>query len=130
MGTSRDAPALGGVYKLVADAAPGGSGWRPVWKRSPAKATIPGPKQTFRSFAAGTMTGDLVAEASERHPGSPLLERFMEQGRLVRREPLAALRARATENLGSLPAALRDVERRAPAPYPVTYSELLLALRP
>jgi nicotinate phosphoribosyltransferase len=38
MGTSRDAPALGGVYKLVADALPGGRGWRPVWKRLPAKA--------------------------------------------------------------------------------------------
>ena len=130
LGTSRDAPALGGVYKLVADAAPGGSGWRPVWKRSPAKATIPGPKQVFRSFAAGTMTGDLVAEASERHPGQPLLERFIEHGRLVRREPLAALRARATENLSALPAELRDTEAQAPAPYPVTYSEQLLSLRP
>ena len=130
MGTSRDAPALGGVYKLVADTAPDGSGWRPVWKGSPAKATIPGPKQVFRSFAGGTMTGDLVSEASERRPGRPLLERFMEQGRLVRRESLAALRTRAINNLGALPAELRDAETRAPAPYPVTYSELLLALRP
>jgi len=130
LGTSRDAPALGGVYKLVADAAPGGSGWRPVWKSSPAKATIPGAKQVFRTFTAGTMTGDLVAEASERHPGRPLLERFMEHGKLVRREPLAALRARAVDSLGAVPAALRDIETRAPAPYPVTYSELLLALRP
>jgi nicotinate phosphoribosyltransferase len=130
LGTSRDAPALGGVYKLVADAAPAGAGWRPVWKRSPAKATIPGPKQVFRSFAAETMTGDLVAEASERRPGRPLLERFIEQGRLMRREPLAALRTRATDNLGALPAELRDAETRSPAPYPVTYSELLLALTP
>jgi nicotinate phosphoribosyltransferase len=130
LGTSRDAPALGGVYKLVADAVSGGSGWRPVWKRSPAKATIPGPKQVFRSFAAGTMTGDVVAEASERRPGQPLLERFMEQGTLVRREPLAALRARAIDDLRALPAELRDTERTPTAPYPVTYSELLLALRP
>jgi nicotinate phosphoribosyltransferase len=74
LGTSRDAPALGGVYKLVADAMADGSGWRPVWKRSPAKATIPGPKQVFRSFRSATMVGDLVAEASERQAGRPLLE--------------------------------------------------------
>jgi nicotinate phosphoribosyltransferase len=130
LGTSRDAPALGGVYKLVADAAVGGSGWRPVWKRSPAKATIPGPKQVFRSFDDGVMTGDLVAEYSERHPGRALLERFVDAGELVRRESLATLRTRANDNLGALPAELRQSERTPRVPYPVRYSERLLALTP
>ena len=130
LGTSRDAPALGGVYKLVADATAGGSGWRPVSKRSPAKATIPGPKQVFRSFRAGTMIGDLVAEASERRAGQPLLECFVRDGELVRREPLETLRARAVAGLGSLPAELRHAEGRGQAPYPVTYSKRLLRLAP
>lgn len=130
LGTSRDAPALGGVYKLVADVDPAGSGWRPVWKRSPAKATIPGPKQVFRSYRDGTMIGDLVAEASERCAGRPLLERFVERGELCRREPLSSLRQRAAEQLGALPPRLRRLQQAPAAPYPVTYSEQLLALRP
>jgi nicotinate phosphoribosyltransferase len=130
LGTSRDAPALGGVYKLVADAMADGSGWRPVWKRSPAKATIPGPKQVFRSFRSATMVGDLVAEASERQAGRPLLKRFVEDGELIRREPLEALRARALHDLGALPARLRRPGPRAPAPYPVSYSRRLLQLTP
>ncbi|HVW18564.1 MAG TPA: nicotinate phosphoribosyltransferase [Solirubrobacteraceae bacterium] len=130
LGTSRDAPALGGVYKLVADAAPGG-GWRPVWKRSPAKATIPAPKQVLRRYDGdGTMRGDLVVEASERGEGRPLLERFVTGGELVRREPLAALRERARGELAALPAPLRRPGERPSTPYPVACSERLLALRP
>jgi nicotinate phosphoribosyltransferase len=129
LGTSRDAPALGGVYKLVADAVPGRSGWRPVWKRSPAKATIPGPKQVFRSFSDGTMIGDLVVEASERCAGQPLLERFVEDGEIVRRESLGALRRRALDNLAALPKRLRGCDAGQSAPFPVRYSERLLAGR-
>ena len=130
LGTSRDAPALGGVYKLVADATPGRSGWRPVSKRSPAKATIPGPKQVFRHFRAGTMVGDLVAEASERRAGQPLLERFVHDGKLVRRESLETLRARALDGLTALPEGLRRPKPRRAVPYPVTYSKRLLRLAP
>ena len=130
LGTSRDAPALGGVYKLVADATRYGSGWHPVWKCSPAKATIPGPKQVFRSFSDGTMSGDLVAEVSERCAGSPLLERFVNRGELVRRESLETMRRRALENLRSLPNSLRQTEPALTNPYPVAFSERLLQLRP
>jgi nicotinate phosphoribosyltransferase len=128
LGTSRDAPALGGVYKLVADGDPQG-GWRPVWKRSPAKATIPGPKQVFRDFRDGCMAGDLVAEASEKQDGEPLLEPFVVGGELVRREPLAELRERALRNLRALPADLRRVSQAgSPPPYPVSYSRELRRL--
>ena len=128
LGTSRDAPTLGGVYKLVADA-PDGPGWRPVSKRSPAKATIPGPKQVFREYVDGTMVGDLITEASERLSGRPLLEPFMRAGELVRREPLAALRARTVAQLRALPDRLRHPERSPELPYPVRVSEQLLRLR-
>ena len=128
LGTSRDAPALGGVYKLVADAMSDGSGWRPVWKRSPAKATIPGPKQVFRSYRHETMTGDLVAEASEHPGGRPLLERFVEHGELTRRESLTTLRDRGLQELATLPNSFRRLDSRPAVPYPVTYSQRLLSL--
>jgi nicotinate phosphoribosyltransferase len=126
LGTSRDAPALGGVYKLVADAAEGSRSWRAVWKRSPGKATVPGPKQVRRSYRDGVMAGDVIAEVSEPAPGEPLLERFVERGQLLRREPLAALRERAARGLGTLPAQLRGFEAGgAVQPYPVVYSARL-----
>ena len=128
LGTSRDAPALGGVYKLVADAARDGSGWHPVWKRSPAKATIPGPKQVFRRFSGGIMSGDLVAEATERCDGLALLERFVVQGEVIRRESLQTMRLRALESLRSVPSRLRQAGSDATAPYRVDFSEQLLAL--
>ena len=56
LGVSREAPTLGGVYKLVADRAPGAD-WRPVSKRSPAKQTLPGAKQVFRTVREGVMNG-------------------------------------------------------------------------
>ncbi len=127
LGTSRDAPALGGVYKLVADASPDG-GWRPVWKRSPAKATVPGPKQVFRSYRDGTMIGDVIAEASEHQPGQPLLQRFVDGGQQVRHEPLDALRERASSQLAALPDWLRLRTEPPPRPYPVVYSRELLRL--
>jgi nicotinate phosphoribosyltransferase len=125
LGTSRDAPALGGVYKLVADATGATPGWRAVWKRSPDRSTVPGRKQVFRSYGDGVMAGDLIAEVSELQPGEALLERFVEGGELVRREPLAALTQRAERGLASLPADLRTLDAPTARPYPVTYSERL-----
>lgn len=127
LGTSRDAPALGGVYKLVADADRNGTGWRPVWKRSPAKATVPGPKQVFRRVENGTMAGDIIAERSEHQPGQPLLEAFVEHGEHVLRETLAVLRDRAERNLAALPDPLRAIDGTEPEPYPVAYSHRLRA---
>jgi nicotinate phosphoribosyltransferase len=137
LGVSRDAPTLGGVYKLVADADRDGT-WRTVRKRSPAKETMPGPKQVFRAFANGHMNGDLIAEASEEPPAAapvgtgreprPLLERFVEGGEITRVDPLGALRARAQENLGALPAAIRQPDGSASRGYPVTHSDRLLEL--
>jgi nicotinate phosphoribosyltransferase len=126
LGTSRDAPALGGVYKLVADAT--ATGWRPVWKRSPAKATVPGPKQVFRETQSGTIAGDVIAEAEETLPGRPLLEPFMRDGDLVKRETLDDLRDRAGRELGALPDDLRANRPAHLTDYPVRYSVALAGL--
>jgi nicotinate phosphoribosyltransferase len=145
LGVSREAPTLGGVYKLVADRASGG-GWRAVAKRSPAKQTLPGAKQVFRTLREGVMNGDLVADASQpasearvpserpsgehlaaaaaaRHEGSqPLLTQFVDHGELTRCESLAELRARAVRNLAALPASLRQIDAKRRRQYSVTYS--------
>jgi nicotinate phosphoribosyltransferase len=128
LGTSRDAPALGGVYKLVADAVRIDAQWRPVRKRSPAKETIPGPKQVFRSHRDGVMVGDVIAEASEDHSGRPLLALFVDDGELVRREPMETMQARALRDLGELPEWLRRVRPAGDAAYPVAFSPRLAEL--
>ena len=128
LGTSRDAPALGGVYKLVADAGRVNAQWRPVSKRSPAKETVPGPKQVFRSHRDGVMAGDVIAEVSEHHPGRPLLELFVDRGELLRREPMDTMRERALRDLGELPAPLRRVRSDGDDAYPVTLSPRLAGL--
>ena len=129
LGTSRDAPALGGVYKLVADRVRG-DGWRGRVKTSPHKATFPCPKQVFRHYEGGQMQGDVIAPADERVDGRPLLVPAMRAGRRVGSESLGTMRARALAELEALPAALRDLrgELRPADLYPVKLSEALKAL--
>jgi nicotinate phosphoribosyltransferase len=127
LGTSRDSPTVGGVFKLVADA-PVGAGWRPVAKRSPAKATLPGPKQVFRRTRHGTMVEDVLAVDDEHLDGRPLLAAAMRDGRIVLDEDLAALRNRAAADLAVLPSGLRTVGRPPSRPYPVRLSPRLLEL--
>jgi nicotinate phosphoribosyltransferase len=123
LGTSRDSPVIGGVYKLVAHRLPDGS-FRGVAKRSPHKATVPGAKQVFRRVEAGRMAGDVIAGADERVDGEPLLVPAMRAGRLLLRESLDAMRERAAAQLALLPEPLRDLEREGSA-YPVAYSAAL-----
>ncbi|MGW5672019.1 nicotinate phosphoribosyltransferase, partial [Micromonospora sp. NPDC003776] len=75
MGVSYDAPSLDSAYKLVA------YGDRPVLKRSPGKATLPGPKQVFRD--PGGAGGDIVGLRDEPPPAGrePLLVPVMREGR-------------------------------------------------
>ncbi len=118
LGTSPDAPSLGGVYKLVEDV------HGPKRKLSPAKATWPGRKQVYRFVEAGILARDVVALADEPPPagGRPLLRRVMAGGRRTGpRESLADLRARCAETLGQLPDELRALT--SSAPYPVEQSE-------
>jgi nicotinate phosphoribosyltransferase len=128
LGTSRDSPAVGGVYKLVADMPVPGR-WRSAYKRSPAKATMPGPKQVFRRSSGGRMREDVIALADESLEGRPLLVPAMREGRRVGAEPLERMRARAATELDSLPPALRDLDpEEAFEPYPVSTSERLREL--
>jgi nicotinate phosphoribosyltransferase len=130
LGTSRDSPTVGGVYKLVADRAPDGS-WRGVAKLSPAKATVPGPKQVFRHSRDGTMVADVIAAADERLDGMSLLVPAMRDGAIVLSETLATMRDRAAAALSALPAELRlTTPGTTPDAYPVRYSERLRNVEP
>lgn len=120
LGTSYDAPALGGVYKLVAQREDGVM--RPVIKRSTDKVSEPGVHQVFR-----TPTGDVVGLEDEPVDGEPLLAPVMAGGRSSPVPSLAAIRERCAAQLERVPAAQRRLHD--PTPWPVRRSAGLRALR-
>lgn len=109
LGTSADAPALSTVYKLVEDSQ------GPKMKLSTGKATLPGRKQVFRRTEGGVLQVDVIALAGEQLSGEPLLQPVMREGRrLMPREPLVEAQRRCREELGRLPAPLRELGGRRP----------------
>jgi len=110
---SRDSPAVGGVYKLVEIGE--GAVRSPIAKFSEGKATLPGAHQVYRTRGpAGEIGRDLIALADEPPPegAEPLLAQAMRGGRRVGPpEGLAAVRARARQELAALPEALREIDQ-------------------
>ena len=127
LSTSSDAPALGGVYKLV-EVERAGRAW-PVLKLSPGKRTSPGVKQVWRVADGGRATHDILGRSDEAPPrqGRALLEPVMRRGRRVRPAPtLQEIRARSLEAVEELPAEVLRLD--GPADYRVTVSDGLLRL--
>ncbi len=123
LATSKDAPALGGVYKLVAqEDTPGHI--RYVLKNSPDKPSYPGAKQIYRFFdPQGYAQHDLIALADETPPphATPLLHCVMQHGQRTRPAPtLAQMQAHHKNAIQSLPTALRALSS-SPS-YPVQRS--------
>jgi nicotinate phosphoribosyltransferase len=119
--TSRDAPAISMVYKLVELDGQG------RYKLSPSKRTYPMAKQVFRRRDPdGLFAGDHVTRADETAEGEPLLVPVLRGGRLVRPLPtLDEIRARCRDQLAALPMRLRALDARSD--YPITYSDALEA---
>ena len=119
--TSRDAPALAMVYKLVEL---NGSG---KFKLSPGKKTYPMAKQVFRRRDQNLrFCLDHVTRADELAEGEPLLIPILHAGRLVTDLPtLDTIRAHCRDQLAALPERLLDLD--AQPDYPITYSESLEA---
>ena len=117
--TSRDAPALSMVYKLVAIDGAGRV------KLSPGKRTYPLAKQVFRSRDAdGRFAGDHVARWDEACDGEPLLSRVVSRGEWAGALPsMAEIRDHCRSQLSALPVSLRGTD--AEGTYPVSYSEAL-----
>jgi nicotinate phosphoribosyltransferase len=119
--TSRDAPALSMVYKLVEIDGEG------KIKLSPGKKTYPMAKQVDRRRdAQGIFCGDLVMRSEETTEGEALLVPIVRAGRLVKDLPsLETIRARCAAQLAALPEKLKDLD--ATPDYPISYSHLLEA---
>jgi nicotinate phosphoribosyltransferase len=120
LGTSADAPSIGGVYKLVEQSGEGGM--VPTMKVTSAKQTDPGAHQVFH-----TPTCDVIALRDEECAGEPLMRRVVSAGRVVAEPPtLREIRARCRERVGALPNEVRRV--CDPQPWPVARSPELCEL--
>ena len=119
--TSRDAPALAMVYKLVELDGQG------KFKLSSGKRTYPMAKQVFRRRDQHSrFCGDHVTEALETAEGEPLLLPIVRSGRLVSGLPtLEDIRVRCRDQLAALPERLLGLD--AQPDYPITYSAALEA---
>jgi len=120
LGTSFDAPALGGVLKLVAQEQDGIL--EPVMKHSRDKLTDPGMHQVFRDDR-----GDVVALDDESLPGTRLLQTVMTEGRARDLPELDEMRRRTGAQVAALPERVRRFDD--PEPWPVGRSGKLQALR-
>jgi len=120
--TSSDVPALDCAYKLQEYA---GQARR---KRSIGKATWPGRKQVWRRYGPdGRFAGDTLSVESDRHPGEPVIEAVMKNGRRLRAAPtLAEIRIQAKRDLERLPEPLRELEPKTT--YPVDVADALIKL--
>lgn len=125
VGVSADRPYMDIVYKLVR------FNGRDVCKFSPGKITLAGKKQVFREQDGnGRMTGDVIGSRNESRPGcSPLLEKFMENGQIVRPLPdLQTIRSRFADGFSGLDDQYKQLQSEAV--YPVEISERLKAIQP
>lgn len=108
---SKDAPSLGGVYKVV-EWERGGER-RDIAKFAEGKATYPGAHQVFRTVSADGELDDVLALASEPVPAgaTPLLAQRLSRGvRIGPSESLAEARARTMTTLASLPSRFHELE--------------------
>lgn len=125
--TSKDAPSLSAVYKLVELVQNGHA--RYTAKFSEDKATYPGTKQVFRfSDARGNYKNDVIGGAGEDFADAePLLACVMTNGRRTGKSPsLTDIREHAQRSLARLP--LRHRELKDAELYPVRISDTLRKL--
>ncbi len=124
MGVSKDAPALGGVYKLSEDDR------GPRIKLSSGKVTLPGKKQVYRVIKNGKMVKDIITledEKPEEKEVYPLLIKVMEKGKIIEELPsLKKIQEKFMERLDMLPDELKEIEELKE--YPVEIGKELSAL--
>ncbi len=116
--TSRDAPALSMVYKLVAIDGHGRI------KKSPGKRTYPLAKQVYRrTDGQGRFAGDHVTRSDETADGEPLLTPVVVGGELLGLPSLEEIREHCRTQRAAIPEDLRGPD--ASGAYPISYSEAL-----
>ena len=116
--TSRDDPALSGIYKLVSLKRDGRTVYRV--KTSEGKQTIPGPKQIYRTYShTGEIQEDLLALHDEEKPTNAerLLVQVLDQGKPIGELPkLPSIQERARKQIASLPAKYKTLISTEKAP--------------
>jgi nicotinate phosphoribosyltransferase len=116
--TSRDDPALQGIYKIVETRRDGRLSFRV--KTSEGKHTIPGSKQVYRRYSAnGEIAEDILALAGEGDisGGKPLLVQIFRSGAAVYKLPrLKKIRENALANVSKLPSDFKDLKKSRPGP--------------
>lgn len=125
--TSKDAPTLSGVYKLVEIEREGRM--MPLMKLSAGKETLPGAKQVWRSTGNGPVEWDLLGLDDEvvAKGMAPLLRQVMRQGRVLEESTtVAALRERCRTEVERLPLSVRRCQE--PSRYDVRVSTMLSGL--
>jgi nicotinate phosphoribosyltransferase len=127
LATSKDAPTLGGVYKLVDLEYGGLISYRA--KFSQEKITYPGRKQVFRFHDPdGTFRGDIIACSDEEFPkDEPLLGCVMRDGtRTVPNPNLQSIQQHARQELEKIPVGCHRLKE--PESYIVSFSQRLEVL--
>lgn len=121
--TSRDDPTLSGVYKLVEKIIDGQP--VPTMKLSSSKPSYPGRKDVYRyTNAQGHPVGGALVQAGETPPmpadattAAPMLTPvFSDEAPTIEAPTIEAIRAHTLTGLKSLPEALRELDKDAPAP--------------
>jgi len=125
--TSKDAPALGGIYKIVEVETE--KGVKYTLKLSSAKATYPGRKQVWRRDGdKGLYREDVISRAEEKLAGRPLLRKVVEKRKVLVEFPdILEIQKKTLSELKKFPARVKSLS--SPGHYPVKYSEKLRQLR-
>ncbi|HJU13712.1 MAG TPA: nicotinate phosphoribosyltransferase [Candidatus Nitrosotalea sp.] len=129
LATSRDDPAMNGVYKMVGVKEPTEGGMYHLiykLKTSPGKKTYPGPKQVFRFYKDGLIQEDIIGLEEETFENSTkLLYKAMENGKIKTRLPsLEEARDFHGTQRETLPPDFRRIDY-VPTTFPVRYSDKL-----
>jgi nicotinate phosphoribosyltransferase len=127
MVTSKDVPALGGVYKLVEQEIEGKL--MPKMKFSKDKATCPSKKQVYRFLnKKGLFKKDIIGLVDEEFDAEGLLLPVMKKGKLVYKVPtVRQIQKTAEKNISQLPEKFKDLDCKTE--YPVTISKRLKQIR-
>jgi nicotinate phosphoribosyltransferase len=116
--TSRDDPALSGIYKLVSVKRNGKTIYRA--KTSEGKRTIPGAKQVYRRYSENGLIEDdtLALDSEEPPPGAiPLLTKLFSKGKLVYNLPnIDDIQHGTKLEVATLPARYRNLTASEKAP--------------
>ena len=137
LSTSRDDPAMNGVYKLVAIKVPSSTlsnneervDERIIYKikTSSGKRSYPGPKQVYRIFENGLIKSDLIELENEDKPVNslPLLQKIFDKGEiLLKMRSIKEIQRFHLHQIKTLPAKFLDLDF-VPETFPVSYSKQL-----